>query len=78
MFPILFLLFVAFVAVDLFLAAAVIYHLRQYTLPGWNAAKVVIPTYIVLSLMFLAAAGFYLWQMRNLNLPLNIVWPAIF
>lgn len=45
-------LFFAVVAANAIVGAAVIYHLRKYTLPGWTAAKIVVPAYVLLSLIF--------------------------
>jgi len=64
MFTALLSFFVIFVAADIFFAAAVLYHLRQYTLPGWNAAKVVIPAYVGLSLLFL---GLAIWSFLRIT-----------
>ena len=42
------------------LTAAVFYHLYHYTLPGWNAAKIVIPIFLLLSVaLFITAAYFF-------------------
>ncbi len=56
MFVALLAFFFAFIAADVFLSAAVIYHLLHYTLPGWTAPKIVIPAYLVLTLVFLGLA----------------------
>ncbi|MEK7108642.1 MAG: hypothetical protein AAB844_00820 [Patescibacteria group bacterium] len=61
MFAALLVLFLAVVAADALLSAAVIYHLRQYTLPGWTAAKLVIPLYLILaSLLLIVALAYFL------------------
>lgn len=78
MFLLLLTLLILFVAVDLFLAVSAFYHLRQYTLPGWNAAKVVIPTYLILSLVFLGAAVYYLRQVQETALPIELLLPFDF
>jgi len=67
MFIPLLIFFLAFVAVDGYLVAAVLYHLRQYTLPGWNAARVVMPVFIILSLTLLALASYFLFQIYQLQ-----------
>ncbi len=54
--------FIAFVIADVYLVAAVFYHLRQYTLPGWDAARVIMPLYIFLSLALLLLAVYYFRQ----------------
>ena len=56
MFIALLFFFIAFVAADAFFSAAVIYHLRTFTLPGWSAPRVVIPVYIALALLFVGLA----------------------
>lgn len=56
MFALFLTFFIVFVAANLFFSAAVVYHLRQYTLPGWNAARIILPIYGVLSLFFLGIA----------------------
>ena len=45
-----------FVAVDALVATAVLWHLSKYTLPGWTAAKAVVPAYLVLEMALLAMA----------------------
>ena len=49
--------FIAFTAAVAFFASAVIYHLWQYTLPGWSAPKIVVPAYLALLLVFLGLAA---------------------
>ena len=56
MFVLLLVLLIVFIATDAFIAAAVIWHLHKYTLPGWTAAKAVVPAYLGLSLTLLALA----------------------
>ena len=51
--------FVAFILVYAFLAGSVLYHLRQYTLPGWNAARIIVPIFFILSAIFLAFATYF-------------------
>lgn len=57
MFIVLLAFFVAFAAAIAFFASAVIYHLWQYTLPGWFAPKIVVPAYLVLLLLFIGLAA---------------------
>ena len=54
--------FILFVAADAFIAGAVIWHLRTYTLPGWNAAKIAIPLYLLLSAVFFGFALYFFIQ----------------
>lgn len=49
-------LFIVFMAIDAFFSAAVIHHLRSYTLQGWRAPKIVIPAYLALAVLFLGLA----------------------
>jgi len=51
MFAVLAALGVVFIAVAGIIGAAVIYHLRQYTLPGWNAGRIAIALYLALALV---------------------------
>lgn len=62
MFWILLTLLIVFVATDAFFSGAVIYHLSKFTLPGWDAAKIVIPIYLALALLFLGLALYSLLQ----------------
>lgn len=65
MFIIAFAVFLLFLIADAALSAAVIYHLRQYTMPDWNAARIAVPAYIALAALFAILAMYELW-----NLPL--------
>lgn len=56
MFPFFLGLFVAFLALDAFFSIALIYHLWNFTLPEWKAPKIVIPSYLILTLIFLGFA----------------------
>ena len=49
-------IFVLAVAVDIFLSAAIIYHLLKFALPGRNAARIVIPAYLALAAIFFGLA----------------------
>lgn len=57
--------FLIFVAGDLFFAAAVIHHLRSYTLPSWIMAKFVVLIYLALSFLFLAFAVYFFLRIPN-------------
>lgn len=69
MFTALLVLFLAVVAADAFVSAAVIYHLRQYTLPDWTAAKLVIPLYAVLAAFILTVALVYFLRVPWADYP---------
>ncbi len=47
-------------AVEAFIVAAIIYHLRKYTLPGWTVARTVVATYLTLSVILLGMAIYWL------------------
>lgn len=53
-------IFIIFIGLWIFFTAAVIFHLRKYTLPGWSAPKLVLPIFFVLSaILFLFALYFF-------------------
>lgn len=53
-------IFFAFTITYALLSAAVFYHLFQYTLPGWTAARIVVPIFLVLSAaLFLLTVYFF-------------------
>ncbi|MFY9461931.1 MAG: hypothetical protein WAP51_01880 [Candidatus Sungiibacteriota bacterium] len=52
-------IFAVFVLVYAFLVASVLYHLRQYTLPGWTATRIVVPIFFIISTIFLAFATYF-------------------
>lgn len=53
--------FLLFIIVYFSVSAAVVYHLYHYTLPGWSAARVVLPSFFIISaLLFGLAAYFFL------------------
>lgn len=59
--------FLIFLAANIYLAAAAFWHLRHYTLPGWNAAKIVVPLFIGLTLILLGFASYALIQIYFLT-----------
>ncbi len=67
MFSVLTLLFITVVAADVFLATSAIRILRRYALPGWTAARLVIPIFIFVSLVFLIFAVYFLFEIRVLT-----------
>ncbi len=56
--------FILFVLADAILSAAVIYHLRQYTMPGWTIARAAIASYLILAGLFLGVAVYYFRQIN--------------
>lgn len=52
-------IFLLFIGAYILLTAAVIHHLRQYTLPGWTAARFVVPFFFFLSLALFAYAVYF-------------------
>lgn len=67
MFSVLTLLFITVVAADVFIATSAIRILRRYALPGWTASRLIIPLFIVVSLVFLAFAVYFLFEIRMLT-----------
>lgn len=51
--------FAAFILADTFFVAAVFYHLQNYTLSGWSAPKIVLPVFILFTLIFLGFAVYF-------------------
>lgn len=49
---------------DIFFSAAVLRNLRKYTLPGWTAARIIVPLYIGLSGLFFGLAAYSLFQIH--------------
>ncbi|GEM_PF-3283141 len=47
---------------DIFFSLAVIRNLRKYTLPGWTAARIVVPLYVGLSGLFFGFALYFLFH----------------
>lgn len=64
---ILFAVLVVMTAIDIFLSASVIHHLRQYSLPGWTLAKIVMPLYLALSGAALVSAIWWLAVIRSIQ-----------
>ena len=56
--------FILFLLADALLSAAVIYHLRQFTMPGWSLGRMVITLYLILAGILLGAAGYYFLQIN--------------
>ncbi len=56
--------FMLFILADALLSAAVIYHLRQFTMPGWTLGRTVIGLYLILAAIFLATAAYYVFQIN--------------
>lgn len=56
--------FAIFVLADVLLSAAVIYHLRQFTMPGWSLRRGVIVLYLTMAGALLGAAGYYFLQIN--------------
>ncbi|MBI2055501.1 MAG: hypothetical protein HYT42_01270 [Candidatus Sungbacteria bacterium] len=54
--------FLIFLAADIYFATAAFWHLRQYTLPGWNAARIVMPLFVLISLLLIGFASYALIQ----------------
>jgi len=53
-------IFLFFVVIYAFVAAAVLYHLWHYTLPGWRASRIVVPVFIAISSVLFILAGYFL------------------
>ena len=69
MFILAFAIFLLFLIIDAAISAAVIYHLRQYTMSDWNAARIVIPAYLALAILFALLAMYELWSIPFDTLP---------
>ncbi|MBI2639693.1 MAG: hypothetical protein HYW90_02255 [Candidatus Sungbacteria bacterium] len=55
-------IFSLFALVYALIAGAVLYHLWHYTLPGWTAARFVVPTFLVISTFFFILAAYFLFS----------------
>lgn len=66
MFPALALFFIAVAAADIFISACAVRIVRKYALPGWTAARLVVPAFILASLALFAFAGYFLFEIRSL------------
>jgi len=64
MFAILFLIFIVFTLVYGLFSAAILYHLNQYAVPGNTQSRVVISSFIFLSLLFWFFAIYFLVEIR--------------
>jgi len=62
MFYIFLSIFIAFTAIWGFFATSTIYHLKQYSLPGWSAYKLAMPTFFLISAAFFGFAVYFLFQ----------------
>lgn len=67
MFSALAIFFAIFTAADIFFAAAVVWHLRRYTLPDWQWWKLIVLVHAVFSLIFIALAFNFLIQIKSFN-----------
>ena len=56
------LIFIIFTALYTLASSAVIYHLKQYTVPQYHAPGVIIMFFILLSLSFWLSALYFLMQ----------------
>ncbi|RJQ37217.1 hypothetical protein C4552_01825 [Candidatus Parcubacteria bacterium] len=54
--------FLIYLAIDAALSAAALYHLRQYTMPDWQAARLIVPIYLALATLFALLALYELWN----------------
>ena len=64
MFKALFLFLLVFTAADGLFSAAIVYHVRKYSLPDWRAVKIVVPVYFALFVIFFALAMYSLAQAK--------------
>jgi hypothetical protein len=62
MFTIAAIAYLVFLGAYVLFSAAILYHLRQYTLPDQTASRTAISTYVILSVLFFGIAAFYLFQ----------------
>lgn len=51
--------FAAFILADTFFVVAVFYHLKNYTLPGWSAPKIILPVFVLFTLIFMGFAVYF-------------------
>ena len=66
--------FAIFTAADIFFAAAVVWHLRRYTLPDWHGWKLIVLAHAVFSLFFMGLALNLLMQTKSFNPALPWPW----
>jgi len=64
MFYIFLIIFVIFTAIWGFFATSTIYHLKQYSLPGWSAYKIAMPVFFIISAAFFGFAVYFLFQVK--------------
>lgn len=64
MFTLLLIIFIIFTVVYGLFSAAIIYHLKQYTVPGNYESRIVITSYIFLSVLFWFFAIYFLLEIR--------------
>lgn len=57
-----FTLFLIFSGGWLFFALSVIYHLRQYSLPGWTAPRFVVPVFVGVAVLLFSTALYFLFS----------------
>lgn len=62
MFWILLGFFIAFVAVDAFVSAAVIFHLYQYTMTDWTTGRTIAIAYVIFAFIFAVLAVIFFLQ----------------
>lgn len=54
--------FAGIVAANAFFGVVAVRLLVRSALPGWRASKIVVPTYIILILIFLGFAGYFFFK----------------
>lgn len=62
MFIIASLIFIIFGVFYALFSSAIIYHLRQYTLPGYPAPRLIIALFLTLSVLLGGLAFYFLWH----------------
>lgn len=62
MFKVASIIYIAFTLLYVLFSIAVVYHLRQYTLPHRPAPRIIIAVYVLLSAIFLLLALFFLFR----------------
>lgn len=65
MFPVAAIIFILFTLCYGFFSAAVIYHLRQYTLPGYPLPRIMITSFLFLSFLFWSFALYFLFRIPS-------------
>lgn len=64
MFKTLLLFLLVFTVANGLFSAALVYHIRKYSLPNWRAVKIVVPVHFGLFILFLALALYSLAQIE--------------